>query len=1119
MQSRVLLQLLVRRACTPGVLSSRQIGMVVHAVRQLDALDVASSTTTSTNILSVVQTLCSEADGRSQANMLHALACATADQCSPRVTISALLSSSLQLLQEQLVEAATSLTASETILVMEALLRLAPFASGDGPLVYRQLLDEVQERSMSLASVVERPVELLGVMRVVVEAATSAPFTALSSSLAMPSLTSIGTASWANATLEHVLRVVQARLNTFTDHDLIELMDVLTVRRTAGVTEAPSAAPETSLPASSATTSLASSLPPLLHGTPLVRGAAARPAIAEASDRAVFLDAARFLLDDVLNRVLTSVAKLSVAQLAAWLTRLVRLHLTDHALLRAVVSALATAAMEKRDITAAQLSSIANALAALLPTFVAAPLEKWTDKELYVRTYAQALNLLVSRLHQRPRTDATVLVDAQATLLPLLASVPESALNAYLQQAAAVDGRMSMPSHAVTTNNTSSQVRIFVVLSATLEKATALLLRHYQELASPEQAHVAAFAFHWRLYMPRMRDGGGVDDGMLEGHDDVSDDVAEPPKAVEMVEHCSLVPTETLSRKHHALCGLVEGSMANFGARDATEVVNEIVVAHHQHHLRQLQRQQRQRRTTPAAATCTDSKGDAGDDSHTIAATSAAAKEKVAGESTSAMVETAARERSELVSRLFAQLQGPLQSQLADVHTAQLVRYLTSLSKMHTRARAPYTSVLQALKGRSLTSFEQISVLGVVARHHLRSRYIVYGTVRDLPQLAQTLQGTQKALLLKYLGQAGAQRLIKAPCAESLMPGVFFSHEDELAQLSLLELVFAFDGLVELRQNANATTMHVLEEMARRVQSGHPTITHGSSNGSGGSDSTSSDPIRPLNKQGGFSSVRSATTLAELVASFCRYGGPVRGVTAVLLVEAMRTLQYRVTSSRSLFVDLSQLTWYWPCVEQYFRPSSAVWGGCAPTETFTTEEWAELTATFHDLFTRAQRLVRARLVDIANSPQLRTNTFLWNQMACGVRFQALPPPGSPESERLWAHLERKELVPLLVDPQQLLDVMTLALHRLSEDVADADFMLRFVKKHVASMRVQDGLQVWWYASQYLSSAPKRTSSQQVKAHQLLQEVRDAAKQHVLDEDKSAEEKLSVMEQRLFKSLM
>ncbi|KPA84880.1 hypothetical protein ABB37_01338 [Leptomonas pyrrhocoris] len=1077
MHSQVLLRWLVRRACTPGVLSSSQIGMTVHALRQLGALTVSSATTSPLNVLPVIQTLCVAADGRSQANVLHALACATTEQCSPRVTVQTELCSTLQLLQGRLVETAVSLTAPETILVMEALIKLAPFAGRDGPLINRRLLDEVQERSMALASVVERPVDLLGVTRVVVEAVTSVPFTAPSSSLSIQPFTSMGTASWADVTLENVLRVVQARLSSFSNQDLISLVDVLTVARVPAATEAVAA---DSLPVSASSS-------PSLPRAPTEKQQASDTAAGGAREKYTFLDAARFLLDDLLGRAFLTVPNLSVAQLSAWLTRLVKLHLTDHQLLRTVVQSLAAAAREQGSFTDAQLSSSVHALAALFSTTVTGT-EKWTDKELYAKAYVEILHELVKRLHQRPRCDPTGLAHAQTYLLPLLFNVPEVALNAYLQQAELLDRRMSMPTAALTPSNSSPQVRVFVLLSASLEMGAALLLRHFHELAPRVQAHVAAFVFHWHLYLPQPKADAKAESDSTAGAESPLGSPVTTPKAVEMVRRCSFMTADEASRKHRAVCGLLEGCLANFGAKDAVQVLNEVVVLHYAQPGQRRQQQQSKCMSSPAE--------------RNTAATATAVEAGLPEDDTSAMQEDAARQRRELLAHLSAKIGGSLQGELKEMHTAQLVRYLTSLSKMATRVQAPYNTVLLALKGRSLTSFEQISVLGVLARHHLRSPYVVYGVVRDLPQLGQTLHNSQKAALLKYLGQAGAQRLVKAPCAEGLMPGVLFSDATEVTQLSLLELVFAFIGLVELRQNANPTTSQVLQELAQRVS-----LTHDSDKLGG-----------PLSHRHVFYPVRSPTTLAELVTSLCRYGGPSKGVTAPLLVEAMRALQLRVATSRSLFVDVSQLTWHWPLVEEYFQPSSVLWGGGTPPETFSSDEWSELRAAFQRLCSTAQRQLRSRLTDIALSPRLRRNTFLWNQMACGVRFDALPPQGSPEVALLWENLERKDIVPLHASPQQLLDVMTLAVYRLPEDAADAMLMLDLVKKHVASLPVQNGLQVWWYASQYLSSA-NHASSQEEKVRRLVQAVRDAAKQHVVCEDKAVAEKLSMMEQRLFQALV
>ncbi|SYZ68794.1 hypothetical_protein [Leishmania braziliensis MHOM/BR/75/M2904] len=171
-------------------------------------------------------------------------------------------------------------------------------------------------------------------------------------------------------------------------------------------------------------------------------------------------------------------------------------------------------------------------------------------------------------------------------------------------------------------------------------------------------------------------------------------------------------------------------------------------------------------------------------------------------------------------------------------------------------------------------------------------------------------------------------------------------------------------------------------------------------------------------------------------------------------------------------------------------------------------------------------------------------------MVCGLRFGGIPPRGSAEEVRLVENLEQKKMLPLLSNPQQLLDMTVLALHFTSEG-RDAEAMpaLRFIQKNMAAMQVQDCLQVWWYISQLLSvsslsttatslgwvTSPRRSEVGKVqgtgtnfssavvapvseRARFVLQEVRDAAKEQVLRGEKAVTQKLSVMEKRLLKSL-
>ncbi|KAG5470676.1 hypothetical protein LSCM1_01922 [Leishmania martiniquensis] len=1127
MHARVRLRRLLRRACTSGVLSSNQVGMTVHALRRLDLLDVSSSTT-ALNALPIVRNLCGGADARSQANLLHALASAVRESFDRRTVLHEELHSTVQCVQTELVEVADTLTATETVLVMEALLMLMPYVGCDAkaPLVNPRLIEEVRERTMALASVVERPVDLLGVTRVVVEATSSISDAARDASHSVRP--SVGNLAWASFALEHVLRVVQARLSTFGKQELISLVDVLMVRRPAALRKAASS--------SAASSCSTPSIPPQCEK---IRGAAASAETdAEAAgdtalmaaDEVTLLDASRPLIPDLLTCALHTVPSLSIAQLCAWLTRLTALRLIDSRLLLAVVESLANA--DVHQFTLPQLASGASALADLL-ALTSAPGQPWAHTEQCFRLYARLLNRLSSVLYDAERNDPVVVHHARIRLLPLLSTIPEAALNDYIDGAVPKMARHAdcdldkSKSAAGATAMRSHVLNTCATLASAIEKATAVLLRFMAALTSREQASVAAAAFYWRVYMPCITDSPDASTAVATPRPPDSADQGSQSTLMlrDILQRYSPLTVADTARKHRALCGLIESCSASFTARDCVHVLNELVVAHYSDAARQQQKPQApqyQPSVSPSAAGSSSASG---------------AQPGLPA----SIVHAASEERQSLMKLLSGQLQGPLQRALSEVHTAQLVRYLSSLSKMGVGARAPYIAVMRHLKGRSLSSFEHVSVLIVIARHHVTSRHVVYGAVRALPELGTVLSADAKAKLLKSLGQVNGQRFVKAPCDPALLPGKFFPTPEQLTRLTLLQLVFNFNGLIELRQYENPAVQAVLAEIDRRLCPPSP------------------------QRRDSLHSINSATLLAELLTSLCRFGGPVEGVSAALLLQTIEALEQRLSASRSLFVDLARLTWYWPCVREYFDLSSVLWTGCAAPMhgprcesatsraeqgAFTTQEWHCLTAAFARLLETAGARVAQRLQDIAKSPSLRPNTFLWSQIVCGLRFGGMPPRGSAEEECLFANLEQRKILLLLRNPQELLDITVLALHFANEGrEAEAVPALHLIQKNLPVMRVQDCLQVWWYASQLLSASassitatvsrrvtpPARNGMEKVQAAGMsssaarmplserarvaLQGVRDAAKEQVLHEEKAAAQKLSVMERRLLGHLL
>ncbi|GET91613.1 hypothetical protein, conserved [Leishmania tarentolae] len=1121
--AQIQLRRLLRRACTPGVLSSNQVGMAVHALHQLHLLDV-SSNSPALSALPIIRQLCGAADARSQANMLHALAFAVSESCDIRTVVDENLQSTVQCVQAELVEVADTLTATETVLVMEALLKLRPYVGcgASAPLVNSRLVEEVRERTMALASVVERPVDLLGVTRVIVEATYS---TTASREASDGEKLSVRTFEWASFSIEHVLRVVQARLSTFSKQELISLVDVLTVRR-------PSAASDGVFFPSLSSSALSVPFQPeerrnAAASTGKDVEAAADTPLAWA-DGVMLLDASRPLIPDLLACALTTVPSLSVSQLCAWLTRLTALQLIDNALLLAVVQSLANA--NAQQYTVPHMASSASALADLLSlTWV--PGQPWVHAGLCLRLYARLLHRLSSALYDADRNDPAVVHHAQTRLLPLLSTIPEVVLDEYIDKEipknpwhvdrhSGAESKSAVPTTAVREH----VLNLCATLASAIEKSASVLLRFMEKLSSREQANIATAVFYWRVYTPCATD---VPDALAaaatsRASTPFDQDGKVSLKFKDVLQRSSPLTLAEMARKHRALCGLIMTCSAGFTARDCVHVLNELVVAHYTDHSWQLCHQEQQEWYHLPPAT----------DLSSASQTQSSLRESV--------VRASAEERRALIGLLHHHLQGPLKSTLGEVHTSQLVRYLSSLSKMGVGAKTAYTTVLMHLKGRTLSSFEQVSVMIVVARHHIKARHIVHGVARALPELGTALNSAAKVTLLKSLGQVNGQRFVTSPCDEILLPGKFFPTLEELTRLTFLQLVFCFNGLIELRQYENPAVQAVLAEIGKRLST--PSLR-------------SSDSFRHIN---------SSTSLAEFLASLCRFGGPADGVSTALLLETMQVLEQRLSTSHSLFVDLARLNWYWPCIREYFHFSSVLWTDSASSAhatqkdtgapgagqwAFTVEEWSQLTRAFAQLTETAGARVAARLQDIAQSPRLRPNTFLWGEMVCGLRFNGMPPRGSAEEERLIANLEKKRMLPLLGNPQQLLDITVLALHFAVEGrEAEAMTALHFVQKNLSAMRVQDSLQVWWYTSQLLSAptasaaatalgnvmspprngerksqttvptSPVATTVLSQRARFALQELRDTSKSQVLHEEKAATQKLSTMEKRLLNSL-
>lgn len=1068
MLPHVRLHRLALRVGVDGVLADHQIGVAVHALRQLNSLSLSPAA----GVLSAIQSTSGTSDGRTQANLFHALALTTREQFSPQDVLSGALSSTLEQLQLQLTDAADTLTASETILVMESLLHLSPYVGGGGAVVQRRLLDEVQGRTIALASVVERPVDLLGVVRVLVAPFSSSVLNESSSSSSTSAASSLHLSGWAEGSMDYVFRVVGARLDTMSRQDLLSLVDALTISTAQVRSEEP-----TQKDACSSVRATPSRVPTVC-----------------------LVDAGRPLVMQVLDRVVGTISQYSPSQRSAWLTRLVQLRLTQHPALMAVVESFyRDNSTSYTAMTPSQLASCAGALSALLSQLYPSPTEEkvscaWNRENIdvclfvYARLFGELTSVLSTASQAPPSSTSpllsTGLVDRLATLLSTL---PETALNVFAQHY----------SSQAALSKRDSAFQIFQSLSITIEQGCAFLLRRYHILSSREQANAVCTALYWSVYAPN--DSGklqswpaGLPTTVLRRNTSG----ANTSTAKDLLHRCSpLSPTEA-ARKHHALCGLVLQSIENFSVVDVVQVLNELTITHYSARREELMGEERLASTAVIATT------DSGKSNMT--------KE----------------DRVTLLQALHHHLQTTLSASLQELPTRQLVRYFTSISKMGIRRKDAYMNVLAALKGRDLSPFEYLSVLGVMARHHLLFPYVVRGAILNFSVLCAGLSTPLKALLLKYLGQVNAQRFVKAPCWDAAQPEHLFKNTSaELHDLSTLELAFLWNGLMQLRQYHNRTLNYILAELAYRC-GGAPSIT---------SATCRHDHERgtPPAQKNPFFSIQSSTTLAEFISTLCRYGNGccqrvqdgvvvaaeegnswIAASSLLALSQAVTVLRSRLPHSLSPFVDLSQLCYGWPCIEAFIGKASSFLSHRNLSATFSSSDMStaksEVQRDFTELVAVASELVQRRLHDIATSPTLKPNTFLINQMAIAIHVgNAMPPPGSAEEQRLVDNLHRGQWTHLLGCPERLIDATVVGLYLLERHEKKALQLLQFTKKHIASLRVQDALQVWWYLSNFPIESEKPV--------RMIRELRDAAKHRVQLGERNTE-KLSPTELSLLRIL-
>lgn len=743
-----------------------------------------------------------------------------------------------------------------------------------------------------------------------------------------------------------------------------------------------------------------------------------------------------------------------------------------------------------------------------------------TDQDACVELFAALFSRLTSTAADgdaRRRTSTTGPTAATAAAAAVSPSASSRAVRADLFGLLSLSG---LPEASIVgycqRHPSYSAALVPVVLTTSLEQACSVLLRHSDGMMPAEVTQVVCTALHWHVYsgtvttaLPCGGGGGGAGVVITCGWEVVW---RHPPSAA-----AGATPERRL-RKLRALAGLAtsDSSSSNsggvaFNAIDLMQMTNEAAMALH--------------RERGAAALVAGGGGDMSSTrgTATINRGTLAGSRRDLHQQTIATLESLAlalhlrlqrrlaadgvtaeavrlqqslrhgqqqkRERrrqrqqesqeAEAVSLTTATVTGPVApmppmtpvtTTTADsLSTPLLCRYLTTLSKLAIRTVGEYYTILSLLQRRDqhhhpLTAHELTTVLYTVARHHLQAPYFLSSCVRRLPELSQALSPSDKAALLKHLGQVNGQRFVRSPVHPNLDGGTFFRDGAELAGLTYLEATFAFNGLMELRQYDNTTVRWLLQGPLNN--SNNSGSHHHRGSGSAGGASSLPLPL-PLHQTVGY--IRSTTTLCELVVSLCRLGVPSwvpNGTTTPpptdtigdqtlppsplspfsptspfselsllleLTADAMRAVAHLLPTSRGLFTDLSRLTRAWPVLSSFpvlFQEAvlDALPGLSRDERATLAEQLGDvIAAEWAGTCAAARGPLAARVADIARDPSLRPNTFLYTQLAAAVCLDALP-ANVAERRRLYANLELRKLPHLLGSSRQMVDATVVGLH-------------------------------------------------------------------------------------------
>ncbi|EAN80534.1 hypothetical protein, conserved [Trypanosoma brucei brucei TREU927] len=319
------LRLLALRAGHPGVISPVNSGMTTHALRVLGVLNLRD-----TSLMCSLNNVFSMTDVRSRANIFHALACSVREQECVHEGMDETLIAQLHNMQDVILADGDDLSPSECILVMEGLLKIMPYSC-----VRRKLVLMLRSRVVTLINVVSGPVELIGIVRVIVEAMQE-PQPSLAPSATEGAAGDNQTQLGRSQELCEVCRVIECRLDFFGKQDLVTLVDAMTVRTSS------SGRPDalTNLAQQCSTTNRKHSDGGPLRHVP---------------------DECRALVLVIFDRLRLIVMSLSPSQVSAWVVRIVGLRIYHHVLFATLLKRLNDEQV-RRAMSSSQLSTSIESL-------------------------------------------------------------------------------------------------------------------------------------------------------------------------------------------------------------------------------------------------------------------------------------------------------------------------------------------------------------------------------------------------------------------------------------------------------------------------------------------------------------------------------------------------------------------------------------------------------------------------------------------------------------------------------------------------------------------------------------------------------------------------------------